>query len=287
VPHLLVSVASIGVGVSLRKRCDGALALIARAQYVLVAAPLAFLAGFVFRFDPLSVTTIGLIQAGEIAAILLGVHLYRRTGRYGIAFAAGVSNSGIWSIPIAAAFLGPSAVAFIAVFGSFGFIESALLTRCLRALAPEPPTARTALADYASPVALVLGLAAQIAFGRSAGLGWLLSGLAIVAAVSGAAVIGLAAPVALPARHDLRAAAHGVALRFGIVFPLLLGVVLLTGRNLPPGAWLIALAPCYANMLTSAALYGFRRREAAATVLATTAVAVPLVPVALLLGSGL
>jgi len=287
VPHLLVSVASIGVGVSLRKRCDGALALIARAQYVLVAAPVSFLAGFVFRFDPLSVASIGLIQAGEIAAILLGAYLYRRSGRYGIAFAAGVSNSGIWSIPVAAAFLGPSAVAFIAVFGSFGFIESTLLTRCLRRFAPEPPTARTALADYASPAALALGLAAQVAFGRPVGLGPLLSGLAVVAAVSGAAVIGLAAPVALPRRADLRAALHGVWLRFGIVFPLLLGVVLVTGRRLPPGAWLIALAPCYANMLTGAALYGFRRREAAATVLATTAVAAPLVPVALFLGGAL
>jgi hypothetical protein len=287
VSHLLVSVAGIGVGVSLRRRVEPVLALVVRLQYVLVSAPLSFLAGLLFQFRATSVGAIALLQAGEIAAILLGALLYRRSGRHGIAFAAGCSNSGIWSIPLAAAFLGPGAVAFLAVFGSFGFVESAILTRCLRAYAPEPPERRTALADYASVAALLLGIACQLLAGRPAQLLPVLTGLAVVGAVSGAAVIGLAAPVALPGRGDLRAGLHGVALRFGVVFPLLLGVALATGAQLPRAAWLVALAPCYGNMLTGAALYGYRRREAAAAVLATTAVAAPLVPLALLLGAAL
>lgn len=284
---LLVSVAGIGVGVSLRKRLGHVLARIVRAQYVLVAAPLSLLAGLLFPFRAGSLAAIGLIQAGEIAAILLGALLFRRSGRHGIAFAAGASNCGIWAIPVAAAFLRPADVAFVAVFGSFAFLESAILTRCLRVFAPVPPPRATALADYAAVGALALGVGCQLALGRPAGLGPWLSGLAVVSAVVGAAVIGLAAPVVRPGRTDVRAAVHGLALRFGVVFPLLGLVVALTGTRVPDAAWVVALAPCYASMLTGAALYGYRRGEAAATVLATTAVAVPLLPVALALGGAL
>ena len=284
--HLLVSVASIGVGVSLRKRLDHLLGRIVRLQYVLVAAPLCFLGGLLFQFRPMSLLAIAVLQAGEIGSLLLGAFLHRRRhGRHGIAFAAGVANSGIWAIPVAAAFLNPAAVAFLAVYGSFTFLETAVLTRSLRRFAPSPPSGRTALADYASAAAVIVGLLAQLALGRPAALLPWLRGLALLSAVSGAAVIGLAAPLLRPGRRDLRAGLHGVWLRFGFAFPLLLGVAVLTGRPVPPAAWIVALAPCYANILCSAALYGYRRREAAATVLATTGVALPLLPVALFLGS--
>jgi hypothetical protein len=128
-------------------------------------------------------------------------------------------------------------------------------------------------------------LALQFAVGRPTALLPLLRDLGIFSALAGAAVIGLAAPLTSPRRRDFRRTVpRALLLRFGFAFPLLLAVVLLSGRSVPPVAWVLALAPCYANILTGAALYGYERREAAAVLLATVATALPLVPLALWLG---
>lgn len=151
------------LGFAAREAIGDAFRLFYRGQAALLGAPLALLAGWSFVWRPTSLLALICLLAAELMTIAFALRLVRRGNLSPVTAVASTSNSGFWSTPIAAVMFGPAGAAFAIVYDIVGAIRPFIIVRTLRRRAPEPPSRRSALADYLPAAALILGLALQLA----------------------------------------------------------------------------------------------------------------------------
>jgi predicted permease len=280
---LVLVACGIPLGLAARRRLSLRLPRLVRGYTVLLIAPVAFAAGLLFvpRFS--AVAAMAALIVAEAAGVWIGGVVNRARGGGLVSVTASSSNTGIWSLPIAGLFLGPGAVAFVAVFDQMSFPRGLLLTSRLRRFAPVRQATRTALADYAPASALVAGLALHAGFGRPDALAEWLPRAGLVTALVNMVLIGASFPRARPTEVHARQALLGAVFRF-VPGVAALTLLQLAGVHPPAAAWLLAFAPSYYSMLPLSRLYGYDAREAIATAATTTllaALALPFVLAAL------
>ena len=274
---LLLVACGVPFGLAARRRLSLRLPRLVRGQMLLLTAPIGFVAGLLFVPRFAALTAMAALIAAEGAGVLVGGALNRARGGSLVAVTASSSNTGIWTLPIAALTLGPAAAAFVAVFDQMSFPRNLVLTSRLRRFAPTPQVSRTALVDYAPATALVAGLAVQALAGRPTALVDWLPRLGLVAAALNMVLIGAAVPRVRPGVVHLRHALLGAAFRF-VPAATVLTLLTLAGIHPPAAAWLLAFAPSYYSMLTLSRLYGYDAREAVATAVLTTLLSASALP---------
>ncbi len=274
---LLLVAAGVPFGLAARKRLSFRLPRLVRSQMLFLTAPVAFCAGLLFAPRFTAVVSMAALIGAESLGLWVGGLVNRRRGGGLVCVTASTSNTGIWSLPVAGFFFGPAAAAFVAVYDQMSFPRGLVLTSRLRRFAPRQQAARTALVDYAPPVALVAGLAVQALLGRPEALSAWLPRVGLVSAVATMVLLGVAVPRRLPAAAHARRALLGAAFRF-VPAVTALTLLTLTGVHPPAAAWLLAFAPSFYGMLTLSRLYGYDPREAVATAAVTTLLAASALP---------
>jgi hypothetical protein len=275
----LPQIVGLTFGLTFRRKASRNLNLLIRGQTAGMILPLSLVGGMLFQLKPVNVISMALLVVAVAAGVTIGRSwLVRSGGRIGIASAATVPNAGMWNMPIASVFLGPAAVAYIAVYAMVSQPANLLVTRALRKNAPVRQERKTALVDYAAPFALIVGMALQLAFGRPTGLGHLFVEISLLNAAVNIAMFGLAVPLERPSLHeDAHVLPAAILLRF-LPPVALLALMLPFDLHPPAAAWLIAFAPTFFRQLPQAALYGFNRRQSLLVVLATIACSLAATP---------
>jgi hypothetical protein len=272
------------VGFALRAWLQRYFAVAFRTQFALGLGSLAVLAGWAFQGGVGDVAALALLLVAQVSAVLLGVWLFRRR-REGPMLAFGMyGNPTMWSLPIAAATVGPEAAVVLAAYDMLTMPRIALGVRLLRRQAPIPQAPKTALADYA-PMA---GAVAGVVLGRFVEAPGAISGVVSVAGTVLAASSALLLGVAWPSgrwlrRRELGLSAKALALHVTFVPGVLLAASLL-GLAIPPALWVLVLGPFPMATLSFSRLYGFSARQAASGLALSTVSAIALLPLALALG---
>jgi len=199
----LPQIVGLTFGLTFRRKASRNLNLLIRGQTAAMILPLSLIGGMLFQLKPVNVISMALLVVAVVAGVMIGrTWLVRSGGRIGIASAATAPNSGMWNMPIASVFLGPAAVAYIAVYAMVSQPANLLVTRVLRKNAPVRQERKTAIVDYAAPVALIAGIALQFAFGRPTGLGHLFVEISLLNAAANIALFGLAVPLERPSLRE-------------------------------------------------------------------------------------
>ena len=275
--------ASFLAGLACRRARPGLFPLVFRAQLVVLASTMTFLAGWTFDGRGAAYGAMALLVAVDLAALGAGALLVRRGTVPPVAAASAPANTGFWSIPVAGALYGPAGAAFAVVHDTLGAIRGAVIVRLLRRHAPVRPPARSALVDYLPQAGLVAGLlVGTVATPPDAGAG--LRVLGLVLGGSGFALLGMAMPTRWPERADWAGAVPSLGLRFGLAAAAF-AVASLAGMSLPGAAWVVALAPTPFAVVAFAHLYGYRREQAATVALLSVPIALVLLPVVARLGA--
>ena len=271
------------IGFALRAWLQRYFAVAFRTQFAVGLGSLAVLAGWSFEGGLGDVAALALLLAAQVSAVLLGAWLFRRR-REGPMLAFGMyGNPTMWSLPIAAAAFGPRAAVVLAAYDMLTMPRIALGVRLLRARAPIPQRARTALVDYAPAVAAAAG----VLLGRFVPAPEVIPDVVAVGGTVVAATSAMLLGVAWPRgfwlkRHELGLAAKALALHLTFVPGVLLAAVLL-GLAVPPALWVLVLGPFPMATLSFSRLYGFSACQAAGGLALSTAAAVALLPLALTL----
>ncbi len=281
--RFVVLALAFAIGVRGRERIGDRFRLIYRGQAAILGAPLALLSGWTFVWRPASVGVLAALLTAELMALGLALKLIQRGRLSPVTGVAATSNSGFWSTPIAGALFGPAGTAFAVVYDIVGAVRPFIIVRTLRARAPEPPSRRSALVDYLPAVALVLGLGLQLTGRAPDRLEDLIPWLALVLGGIGFLALGAAMPARFPARSDFKEALPVLPLRFVLPFSTLV-VLLLTGVDVPDGAWVVSLAPNAFLAIAMARLYGYGRERTAAIPLLTLPISAGLLPLVAALG---
>lgn len=278
---LLPELAGLALGIALRRRTVNVLRYLIRGQTLLLVMPLSLLGGLVFQFKPVSVISMATLIGAESLGIIAGSYWYRRRhGEIGIAHVASSPNSGLWNIPIAAAFLQPASIIYLAVFDVVSAPRNLLLIGTMRRNAPQRQRASSGLIDFAPPFFLSLGLGIQWLVGRPA-LGGVLIGTSFVNVGIGMLLIGLSAPLEWPVlREDIHVLPPAFLLRWLLPLSSLFALVA-CGIHPPTVAWLLAISPAFWSQLSYSALYGYSRRQALLIVIATALVSLTMLPLVL------
>jgi len=283
VPVALSLAGGFAVGFALRAWLQRYFAVAFRIQFAAGIGSLAVLAGWAFEGGAGDVAALALLLAAQLSAVMLGAWLFRRR-RDGPVLAFGMfGNPTMWSLPIAAAALGPRAAVVLVAYDMLTQPRIAVGVRLLRSRAPDRQSARTALTDYA-PMA---GAVAGVVLGRFVEAPDVLPEVVGVAgtviAASSAVLLGIAWPRERWLRlGELRLAGKALALHLTFVPAVLLAASLL-GLAIPPALWLLVLGPFPMATLPFSRLYGYSVAQAACGLALSTVVALALLPVALAL----
>jgi predicted permease len=274
-------VGGFAVGIAVRDLLRRSFATVFRLNLAVGVALVGLLAGWSFTGRAGDVAALGLLLAAQLSAVLLAARLFRghRDGPL-LAFTP-YGNPGFWTVPVAAATLGPRDAVVIAAYDMVTQPRLAVALRLMRRRAPVPQRGRTALADYAPAVAATTGLIAGRIHPAPAVVPHAVAVLATLMAAVGALLIGAAWP-RRPwfGRHELALTARALALHLTFA-PSVLALGTLAGLDVPRAAWLLALGPLPISTLPFARLYGYSTRLAACTIAVSLAVAVALLPLAL------
>ena len=275
---------AFAIGFVLRRRLAPIYRPLWRGLALVVSGPLALLSGWSFEARPTSMLSLVLLLAAELLAFAIGLRLARRGTLPPVVAAGAVSNSGFWSIPIAGALFGPTAIPFVALYDIAGIVRPLGVVRALRGLAPEKPRPATAAIDYLPQAALVVGLLLNAGFDPPRATEGLLSLLGIMIGVGGFLVLGAAMPHQPPALGHFRIALPALPLRF-LLPALALTAVTLIAVDVPPAAWVIALSPSAFMTISLGRLYGYDQQVTMAIPLMTVPLAVAFLPLVNLFGS--
>ena len=269
------------VGFVLRAWLKRHFALAFRTQFALGLGSLAVLAGWSFEAGAGEVAALGVLLAAQVSAVLVGAWLFRRR-REGPVLAFGMyGNPTMWSLPIAAAALGPRAAVVLVAYDMLTLPRLAVGVRLLRRRAPVPQAPRTALTDYAPMAGAVAGLVLAQVVEAPASIPEVVGVAGTLLAATSAARVGGAWPGSrLRLVSLVRFAAKALALHLTFV-PGVLAAATLLGLAIPPALWVLALGPFPMATLSFARLYGFSARQAATGLALSTLSALALLPVAL------
>ena len=132
------------LGLGVRRRLQRHFALLFRLQFALGMGVLAVLAGWSFELSPRNVGALAVVLRAAHGRVRLASHLFR--GRAdGPLLAFGMyGNPTFWSLPVAAATLGPHAAVFIVAYDMLTQGRSRLGVKLLRMRAPVQQSARSA-----------------------------------------------------------------------------------------------------------------------------------------------
>lgn len=273
----VVFVLGLAVGFALRRWTPPSFATVFRGQQLVVLLPLAMLSGWALRWQAQEILVLAAVLAAELLAVATAIWWARRGGEPALAVAA-ASNTTFWSVPVAAALVAPAQVVLLAVYDTVVAVRAAVQIRFLRRRSELRHSRRSAVADFAKPLGLALGLGLGV---LGPAPGWAPTAVTRLGQVSGVLGIGilvLALPAAVPGRAAMRRAAPALVLRFGFV-SVALGLLLLSSIPVPPVTWVIATAPAPFNTVALARLYGYSAETATACVLLTVAVSAAALPV--------
>jgi hypothetical protein len=271
------------VGFALRASLRRHFALAFRTQFALGLGSLAVLAGWSFDGGAGELAALGLLLAAQVSAVLAGAWLFRRR-REGPVLAFGMyGNPTMWSLPIAAAALGPRAAVVLVAYDMLTLPRMAVGVRLLRRRAPIPQAAKTALTDYAPMAGALAGLLLAQVVEAPASIPGVVGVAGTVVAATSAALLGVAWPTGRWVKWpELRLAARALALHLTFV-PGVLAAATLLGLAVPPALWVLALGPFPMATLSFARLYGFSACQAACGLALSIASALALLPLALAL----
>ncbi len=274
-PQVALALA-FAAGVGARGIGTSTFGLLFRAQLVVLSSTIALLTGWSVSLSGQALGAVGVLVLAEVAAIGVGAALLRRRVLSPPVVASCASNSGFWSIPVAAALFGPAGAAFAAFYDVVAVPRPLLVMHTLRRHASVAPSRRSAVTDYLPQLSLVVGLLLRLYLPEPAMVSWL-PALGLAVGVVGFLLLGMAMPVELPRLSHFRAALPVVPLRFGVASAAC-ALSKAAGLELPAAAWVLALAPSPFAVVSLSRLYGYGREEAAAIPLLTVPVAVALVP---------
>jgi hypothetical protein len=286
VPVALSLVGGFAIGLAFRASLERWFAIAFRTQFALGLGSLAVLAGWSFEGGVADVAALALLLAAQVAAVLLGAWGFRRR-REGPMLAFGLyGNPTMWSLPIAAATLGPRAAVVLVAYDMLTLPRIAVGVRLLRRNAPIPQAAHTALTDYAPMAGAVAGLVLARFVEAPAVIPEVVGVAGTVLAVSSALLLGVAWPRGRWfKRPEAKLAVRALALHLTFV-PAVLGAAAALGLAIPAALWVLVLGPFPMATLSFARLYGYSAAQSATGLAISVAVALALLPVALAIGGG-
>lgn len=278
---VVVLVLGLALGLVLRRWTPPSFAAVFRSQQLVILLPLALFSGWALRWQPRELLVLAAVLAAELLAVATAIGLARR-GREPTLAVAAASNTTFWSVPVAATLVAPAQVVLLAVYDTVVAIRGAVQIRFLRRGSALRHSRRSAVADFAKPLGLAVGLGIGLLSPAPSWAPVTVTRLGQVSGVLGIGILVLALPGAVPGRAALRRVAPAIALRFGFVSAAL-GLLLLSPVVVPPVTWVIATAPAPFNTVALARLYGYSTEAAAACVLLTVTVSAALLPILVLL----
>jgi predicted permease len=270
------------LGLGARSRLRRHFAVLFRAQFAGGLGVLAVFAGWGFDVNVRNVSALAILLAAQLTSVLAASRVFRsrEDGALGAFFMFG--NPTYWALPVATATLGAHAAVFLVAYDMLTQPRISVGVRLMRgtAVIAQPP--RTALTDYAPSVAAVVGLAFGAFVPSPEAIDTIVAVLGVVVACTGALLLGVAWPGDWTGRDAVRSAAPGLAFHLTVT-PALLALATLAGADLPEAVWFVAFGPLPVSVVAFARLYGFSARSAATAFALSTALAVVLLPLALLL----
>jgi predicted permease len=270
------------LGLGARRWLQRHFAVLFRAQFALGMGLLAALSGWGFDLTLRNVAALAVLLAAQVSAVVVAERLFRdRTDGPLIAFGM-FGNPTFWSLPVAAVTIGPEAGVFIVAYDMLTQPRIALGVKLLRTRAPVEQSRRTALADYAPAAAAVAGLGFGLLIEAPSVVASIVTGLGIAMSMVAALLLGVAWPREWIGRCTTKLSLRGLALHLTFV-PAVLGAATLLGLDLPGAAWILAFGPLPVSIVAFARLYGYSTRTAATGLALSVALALALLPVALLL----
>ncbi len=270
------------LGLGARRWLQRYFAVLFRAQFAFGMGLLAVLSGWSFDVTLRNVAALGMLLVAQVSAVALAERLFRdRTDGPLIAFGM-FGNPTFWSLPVAAVTIGPEAGVFIVAYDMLTQPRIALGVKLLRTRAPVEQSPSSALADYAPAVAAVAGLLFGLLIDAPSVVASIVTGLGIAMSMVAALLLGVAWPREWIGRGTAKLSLRGLALHLTFV-PAVLGAATLLGLDLPGAAWILAFGPLPVSIVAFARLYGYSTRTAATGLALSVALALALLPVALLL----
>jgi hypothetical protein len=257
--------------------------VIFRTQVALGMGVLAVLAGWSFELNLRNVGAAGVLLFAQVGAVTLAATLFRARKDGPLLAFCMYGNPTFWSLPVAAATLGPHAGVFIVAYDMLTQPRIAIGVKLLRSRAPTTPSARSALADYAPTVGAVSGLLLGRVLDAPEATATVVTVLGVAMSLLGTLLLGVAWPRDWIGRSSARLSLRGLALHLSFV-PSVLAIVTLLGMSLPGAAWILAFGPLPVSVVAFARLYGYSTRTAATAFALSVAVALALLPVAVALG---
>jgi hypothetical protein len=277
-PFAMAGAFAVGLGV--RGRLQRHFPRLFRTQLAVGVGLLGFLAGWSFHVSVGNVVALAVLLTAQVGSVGLAAWLFRAHDDGPLLAFAMYGNPGFWTLPVAAATLGPGAAVFIAVYDTLTQPRVALAVRMLRRRASIPQSLRSGAVDYAPTAAATTGVAVGRLVPAPAGMASAVAVLGVGSAVVGAHVLGIAWPRTWLGRHELRLTFRVLALHYSVV-PGVLASAWLAGMELPGAVWLLAFGPLPISLVSFARLYGYSLRFAATAVALSAVSAAALVPAAL------
>jgi len=268
----LLGIATIA-GLALRPRVASRFPLLFRTQQLLIGSTLAVLAGWSLKLDAQLGATVAVVILAEWSVLLAA----RLTGQGVLTGVAAHANAGFWSLP-ATSFLVPAALPVAVANSTLGMLRGAPALAWLRASSPQAQSARSGVLDFAPAIGLGVGWLAGRGFAPPIWAGSVLDAFARFIGVYGAFLVAAAMPSRWPDRTAWRSTLPSLIVRFALPSLVILAVAAL-GVTLSPLVWVLCLAPIPLNTLLLARVYELDAELAAAQLIATTAVALALLPV--------
>ena len=274
---MLVAFAS---GLGARGRLQRHFRVLFCAHFAAGVGLIGFLAGWSFHLTVDNLLALAVLLAAQLSAVGAAGRLFRRRADSAPLAFAMYGNPGLWALPVATATLGPAAAVLIATYDTLTQARIALGIRLLRRRAPRPQTARTALTDYAPPLAALAGLAFGRAIPAPAQTPAAVAVAGVTSAVIGAHLLGVAWPDRWLAPEQLRVSARALALHFTLA-PAVLLLTALAGLHLPAPVWLVVFSPLPASLVSFSRLYGYSIRLAATALTVSAGASAALLPAVL------
>jgi predicted permease len=270
------------LGLGSRRWLQRHFALLFRVQFALGMGLLAALSGWSFDLTLRNVAAVGVLLGAQVSAVALAERLFReRTDGPLLAFGM-YGNPTFWALPVAAVTLGAEAAVFVVAYDMLTQPRIALGLKLLRTRAPIEQSRRSALADYAPTAAALSGLLLGRLVEAPPAIATVVTVLGIAMSLVAALLLGVAWPREWIGRCATKLSLRGLALHLTFV-PSVLAAATLLGLDLPGAAWILAFGPLPVSIVAFARLYGYSTRMAATGLALSVALALALLPFALLL----
>jgi predicted permease len=257
------------LGLGVRRWLQRHFALLFRTQIVLGMGVVAVLAGWSFELSLRNVGALGVLLVAQVTAVLVAARLFRARPDGPLLAFGMYGNPTFWSLPVAAATLGPHAGVFIVAYDMLTQGRIALGVKLLRMRAPIAQSGRSALADYAPTAGALAGVLLGRIVAAPPALATVVTVLGVAMAVIASVLLGVAWPREWLGRSEARLSLRGLALHLTLV-PSVLGA---------------AFGPLPVSVVSFAKLYGYSTRTAATGLALSVGLAVALLPLALRLGA--